>query len=251
MDTFRRARHRNVKTSEPAQKSRCRARTFSLFERPRETRHKRSVKCSYSFALVFVAAIHYTMLKNVARYLPQTRLWGLIYCQPSPHPALPRSSTQLVPGRSDLPDFPLPDKPGQLIGFVDAGHANDLCRRRSTTGYAFLLNYGVISYRSKTQSTTATSSTEAEFLAAVTAANLDTHKTVQLHSTKTICLPSIRSTTVSPLSLLVILTSNILPFKIGPKPRISPCDIFPVSSLFPMDLPKRFAGSYTLVMLIA
>ena len=63
-----------------------------------------------------------------------------------------------------------PDKPGQLIGFVDAAHANDFCCCRSTTGYAFLLNFGVISYRSKTQSTTATSSTEAEFLAAVTAA---------------------------------------------------------------------------------
>ena len=68
------------------------------------------------------------------------------------------------------PIFPLPDKPGQLIGFVDAAHANDLRRHRSTTGYAFLLNFGVISYRSKTQSTTATLSTEAEFLAAVTAA---------------------------------------------------------------------------------
>ena len=116
------------------------------------------------------AAIHYTMLKNFARYLRRTRSWGLIYRRPSPHPSLPPPSTQLVPGPSDLPDFPIPDKPGQLLGFVDAAHANDLRRRRSTTGYAFLLNFGVISYRSKTQSTTATSSTEAEFIAAVTAA---------------------------------------------------------------------------------
>ena len=43
-------------------------------------------------------------------------------------------------------------------------------RQRSTTGYAFLLNFGVISYCSKTQSTTATSSIKAEFIAAVTAA---------------------------------------------------------------------------------
>ena len=58
----------------------------------------------------------------------------------------------------------------QLVGFVDAAHANDLRRRRSTSGYAFLLGTGVISYRSKTQPTTATSSTEAEFIAAVAAA---------------------------------------------------------------------------------
>ncbi len=57
-----------------------------------------------------------------------------------------------------------------MVGFVDAAHANDLRNRRSTTGYAFLLSGGAISYRCKTQSITATSSTEAEFLAAVTAA---------------------------------------------------------------------------------
>ena len=38
--------------------------------------------------------------------------------------------------------------------------------RRSTTGFAFALSGGVISYRCKTQSITATSSAEAEFLAA-------------------------------------------------------------------------------------
>ena len=38
------------------------------------------------------------------------------------------------------------------------------------TGYAFLLTFGIISCLSKTQSTTATSSMEAEFLAAVTPA---------------------------------------------------------------------------------
>jgi ribonuclease HI len=60
--------------------------------------------------------------------------------------------------------------PLQLTGFVDAAHANDLRNRRSTTGYAFILNHGVVAYRSKTQTVTATSSTEAEFIAAVSAA---------------------------------------------------------------------------------
>ena len=91
------------------------------------------------------AAIHYTMLKNVARYLRRTRRGVSSILDLLRIPPLPSSSTQLIPGPSDLPDFPLPDKPGQLIGFVDAAHANDLCRRHSTTGYAFLLNYGIIS----------------------------------------------------------------------------------------------------------
>ena len=59
---------------------------------------------------------------------------------------------------------------GGYSAYVDAAHANDLRKRRSTTGYAFMLSGGVVSYRCKTQSITATSSTEAEFLAAVTAA---------------------------------------------------------------------------------
>ena len=57
-----------------------------------------------------------------------------------------------------------------LTCFVDAAHGNDLRRRRSTTGYAFVLCGAAVSYRTKTQSITATSSTEAEFLAAVFAA---------------------------------------------------------------------------------
>ena len=66
-----------------------------------------------------------------------------------------------------LPPFPTTGKEARLIAFFDAAHGNDLRNRRSTTGHAFVLSGGVISYRCKTQSVTATSSTEAEFLAAV------------------------------------------------------------------------------------
>ena len=45
-------------------------------------------------------------------------------------------------------------------------------KRRSTTGYGFTLAGGVIAYRCSTQSITATSSTEAEFIAAVSAAKV-------------------------------------------------------------------------------
>ena len=56
------------------------------------------------------------------------------------------------------------------LGFVDASHANDLRTRKSTTGFVFTLAGAAIAYRSKTQTVTATSSTEAEFIAAVLAA---------------------------------------------------------------------------------
>jgi len=67
---------------------------------------------------------------------------------------------------AELPDFPTVDTQ-ETVAFLDATHANDLRNRRSTTGYAFPLCGGAISYRCKTQSITTTSSTEAEFLAAV------------------------------------------------------------------------------------
>jgi len=66
-------------------------------------------------------------------------------------------------------DFPTIDTQ-EPVAFLDAAHTNDLRNCRSTTGYAFLLCGGAISYQCKTQSITATSSTEAEFLAAVATA---------------------------------------------------------------------------------
>ena len=56
--------------------------------------------------------------------------------------------------------------------FVDASHASDLRKRRSITGVAFTFCGGAIIYKSKTQSITAGSSTEAEFIAAHTAGKL-------------------------------------------------------------------------------
>jgi len=70
---------------------------------------------------------------------------------------------------AELPEFPNINTQ-EPVAFLDAAYANDLRNRRSTTDYAFLLCGGAISYRCKTQSITATSSTEAEFLAAVATA---------------------------------------------------------------------------------
>jgi hypothetical protein len=57
-----------------------------------------------------------------------------------------------------------------LIGYCDADYAGDTDKRRSTTGYVFLLYGGPVSWCSKRQSCTALSTTEAEFVAACEAA---------------------------------------------------------------------------------
>ena len=68
--------------------------------------------------------------------------------------------------------FPVDVNRPVLQVFTDAAFGNDLTRRRSTTGIVFTYCGGAIIYRSKTQTLTAGSSTEAEFIAAVTAAKL-------------------------------------------------------------------------------
>jgi hypothetical protein len=114
------------------------------------------------------ADIHYNLLKKVCKYLRETRDWGIIYRKTSVDSSLPPMAFLRVAAPKDLPPFPADS--ACLTGFLDAAHANDLRNRRSTTGYGFVLAGGAISYRCKTQSITATSSTEAEFLAAVTSA---------------------------------------------------------------------------------
>ena len=96
-------------------------------------------------------------------------IWGIVYRNEVPDPLMPPS---------DSPNLVLS---GDLPGSVDAAHAHDLRNRRSTTGFAFMLAGGAVSYRSKTQSITATSSTEAEFLVAVTAAKHAKYLRAVLH----------------------------------------------------------------------
>jgi hypothetical protein len=53
------------------------------------------------------------------------------------------------------------------VGYVEAAHATDVRTRRSVTGFVFTFAGAAVAYKSKLQSICATSSTEAEFLAAV------------------------------------------------------------------------------------
>jgi len=109
------------------------------------------------------------MLKKVAKSLRATKDWGIIYRRSQPDASLPPSNFLRSTMDADLPVFPTVDAQ-EPVAFLDAAHANDLRNCQSTTGYAFLLCGGAISYCCKMQSITATSSTEAKFLAAVATA---------------------------------------------------------------------------------
>ena len=77
---------------------------------------------------------------------------------------------------TDLPEldeeFPVNIKEAVLKGFVDASHGTDFRKMRSITGLIFTFCGGAVVYRSKTQSLTAGSSTEAELIGAYTAGKI-------------------------------------------------------------------------------
>ena len=58
----------------------------------------------------------------------------------------------------------------KLIGYADSDYATDQDDRKSTTGYTFSIGEGTISWRSQKQGSTATSTSEAEYMAAHDAA---------------------------------------------------------------------------------
>jgi hypothetical protein len=82
---------------------------------------------------------HYTLLKKGAKYLHQTKSWGISYQKPSPNSSLPANPQECLPVLADLPPFLSMDNPGVLHGFVNASHTNDLHDHHSTTGYTFVL----------------------------------------------------------------------------------------------------------------
>lgn len=91
-----------------------------------------------------------------------------MYWRPHVMSSLPDGIIPSFPVATDpnLPPFPINYAPNQLVAFVDAAHATDKSRR-SVTGYVLLLCGGAICYRSKVQTATTISSTEAELVASV------------------------------------------------------------------------------------
>jgi hypothetical protein len=56
-----------------------------------------------------------------------------------------------------------------IRGYVDSNFAGDLKKRKSTTGYMFIITEGAMSWVSKLQTVVALSTTEAEYMAATQA----------------------------------------------------------------------------------
>ena len=84
---------------------------------------------------------HMVAAKHLLRYLNGTKQLGLVYSAPS-------------------------DRVNILWGYVDSDWAGCPDSRKSTSGYALMLNGAAISWKSKRQSVIALSSAEAEFVAA-------------------------------------------------------------------------------------
>jgi hypothetical protein len=121
------------------------------------------------FAVTFLARFalaphhdHYVALKNVVRYLRSTIDWGLIYWCRSPVstlPTIPLAQPSLDPSLPPFPTSPL----DQLVGYVDASHASDPKTRRSITGIVFCYSGAAVAYKSKLQTTVATSNSMRPF----------------------------------------------------------------------------------------
>ena len=85
---------------------------------------------------------HWTAVKNIFKYLRRTKDLFLTY------------------GESEL----------KIEGFTDSDFQSDVNDRKSTSGFLFTINGGEVSWKSSKQTTTADSTTEAEYIAASDAA---------------------------------------------------------------------------------
>jgi len=120
---------------------------------------------------------HYMALKNICRYLCKNKSEGLIYWHTQPHEFLPDIPFKIIHANPMLPPFPKYNLT-KLVVFADAAHATDTKTHHSVSGYVTVNAGAAIAYKAKMQPTVTTSSTEAEFIAAVYTAKAVKH----LHS---------------------------------------------------------------------
>ena len=121
------------------------------------------------------AHCHFEALKRGMKFLCQTRTRGLIFWRTTPRPELPVGDITPRDAEEIESTFPSPPDPKIAYGFVDASHATCLRTRRSTGAYILCLAGTAILYKAKLQPTVATSSTKAEFIAAVSCAKALKH----------------------------------------------------------------------------
>ena len=114
--------------------------------------------------------IHYETAKRVLRFLRQTKKRGLIYWRTSPRHDLPVGNITPRELEAIETDYPYPISPSTACGYVDASHAPCLQTRKSVGAYSIHLGGTTVAYKAKLQPTVATSSTEAESIAAVACA---------------------------------------------------------------------------------
>jgi len=124
---------------------------------------------------------HFEAAQNSMMHLIQTKEKGLIFQRPKTKflDHLPAGEDLFIEENNIESEFELPEK--SLIGYCDAAHATDHRTRRSTTGCAFCTWTHLIFCKVKLQATVATSSTEAEFIAAVSAAKTAKYLRTVLH----------------------------------------------------------------------
>ena len=117
---------------------------------------------------------HYLALKTVCRYLRRHKSEGLIYWRTKPVEVLPKVPFEILHADPVLPGFPKYELT-DLVAFADAAYATDIKTRRSVSGYVIVYAGAAVAYKAKMQPTVATSSTEAEFIAAVYTAKAVKH----------------------------------------------------------------------------
>jgi len=109
---------------------------------------------------------HYMALKNICRYLQKHKLKGLIYWHTKSVEFLPDIPFKIIHSDPWLLTFPKYD-PIDLVAFAKEAYATDSKTHFSVSGYVTAYAGAAIAYKAKLQPMVATSSTEAEFIAAV------------------------------------------------------------------------------------